>query len=190
MKHIKGLKADFENGLGAIIPPPEFKDSILEKISELQRQATCHKDAKDWDSAIDCLRKSEQLTKEIDFGFSMATYLRLPLFLQKAGRFDDAMQEFERLLGKIDQRIKRQFSHKGAKVRRKLAHAERATTYEKMALVCKRQKLPEMAAKYRALENEHRQTHARLMRETDAEEEKELAAFAQRRAARRPKALT
>jgi tetratricopeptide (TPR) repeat protein len=151
--------------------PPE-----ADRIASLHAAATQFKTEKEWDAAIAALREAEPISVKCG-GYPMAHYLRLPLFLQQAGRFQEAMTEFERLLSKIEGRIDREFSHRGVKVRRMLAHAEKADTYEKMALAAKREKRQELETEFSALSEIHRAEHAKLMRQNDAEDARKDAAL-------------
>mgnify|MGYP001617680619 CR=1 FL=1 len=133
------------------------------EADELLKEATARKTKKDWDGAIECLRNAYAVLGEDIVNYPIQTALRLPLFLQQAGRLDEAMQEFEGLLNEVDLRIAKGFNHQTKLVRTMLAHAEYATIYDKMRLACRRQKLPEQVAKYAALAENHWREHAKLM---------------------------
>ena len=65
---------------------------------ELLKQATIKKNSGDLDGAIKLLKDAyEELDKSSMF-YSIQTYLRLPLYLQEAGRNDEAWGEFNRLV--------------------------------------------------------------------------------------------
>lgn len=122
-----------------------------EVSAELQREATRHKKAGDWDKAIECLKKARDRADTGD--------LRLPVFLQQAGRFDEAMVEFERILSGVDARCARDYSHHPEFAQHGFTHHVRAQIYDKMRLACKRQKLPAEVAKYEALKEEFWEKH-------------------------------
>lgn len=71
-----------------------FSDSSM-----LLKQATVKKDQGDIDGAIQILRKAnESMSKSSDIEYTVRSYMRLPLYLQKAGQYDEAITEFEKLL--------------------------------------------------------------------------------------------
>lgn len=109
-------------------------------ISNLEKQATEFKKAKDWNSAIECLKKARELR-----GYSTD---RLPLFLQQAGLFNEAMTEFKRLLDEVDPYCASMFSHQPKTIQRGQSYHMRASIYNKMRLACEREKLLEEASKY------------------------------------------
>ncbi|WP_297813681.1 hypothetical protein [uncultured Methylophaga sp.] len=65
-------------------------------IRELGKSATQFKKT-DLNEAIACLEQMNRLLDEVSTEYSIETYLRLPLFLQQAGRMDEAELLFERL---------------------------------------------------------------------------------------------
>lgn len=70
----------------------------MDTPDELLKQATIKKNSDDLDGAIKLLRTAyEELDKSSMF-YSIQTYLRLPLYLQEAGRNDEAWGEFNRLV--------------------------------------------------------------------------------------------
>lgn len=75
------------------------KTSEEEMIRRLHLEATQLK-SKDINGAVDCLQKAQILLYMIGPGYPISSFLRLPLFLQKAGRYDEAVLEFEILLKK------------------------------------------------------------------------------------------
>lgn len=77
------------------------------RISELEKEATCLSKT-DLKRAIECLRESEKLKSQVGIGYSFKSYLRLPKFLHKDGKFDEAIVEFERLIEEAPSRAKRE----------------------------------------------------------------------------------
>ncbi len=94
-----------------------------QRIRELHKQATRYK-GNNWEKAITCLREAQQLMPTVITEYPVSQYLRLPLFLQQAGRMKEAKKEFEKLL---DMEM---FSH---------PHLV-ATVYDKMRLAYQREK--------------------------------------------------
>ena len=128
---------------------PDSEDE--QRIAALHREATEHKASKEWDKAIACLQEAERLKPKVATIYPVKHALRLPLFLQQAGRFDEAMQEFQKLLDGTEARIAHQFSHQKKTVQKKLAHADYADIYKAMSTACKREKRMDLTEKYQNL---------------------------------------
>ena len=122
-----------------------------QRIAALHRQATEHKDNKEWDKAVTCLREAERLKGNVLTVYPVKHSLRLPLFLQQAGRFDEAMREFQALLDGTEARIARQFSHQKKTEQTKIVHADYADIYKAMSTACKREKRMDLVEKYQNL---------------------------------------
>lgn len=122
-----------------------------EKIARLHREATACKDAGDWGGAIDRLTDAVALMERSGISYPDERWLRLGIFLQQAGRFDDAMRYFERMLNDTDRRIAKESSHCSELVQRRFGHIRRAHIYDKMRLACRRQGKPEDAKNYEQL---------------------------------------
>ena len=69
-----------------------------ERASELLKLATEKKKAKDWDGAIAALKEAYQEIAQSQLGYSVETFIRLPQFLQSAGRSKEAWKAFNELL--------------------------------------------------------------------------------------------
>lgn len=138
------------------ITPIFITDPISAEIRELNKQATQLK-KNDINEAIICLRKANTLLSKTR-GHTIATWLRLPLFLQQAGYFEEAMQEFDKLLTETKARNTKEFSHCTVNAIEASIYADYAHIYDKMRLACKRQKLKEEADKYAALSEKHWQS--------------------------------
>jgi hypothetical protein len=65
---------------------------------ELLKMATEKKDIGEVDTAIELLRKAYAVIAISSVSYSVSIFLRLPLYLQKAGRNDEAWREFNLLL--------------------------------------------------------------------------------------------
>lgn len=66
--------------------------------SSLLKEATLQRDQGEIDRAIETLRKAYSEIAQSHVSCSVDTFLRLPLYLQKAGRNDEAWREFNLLL--------------------------------------------------------------------------------------------
>lgn len=114
--------------------------------------------------AIESLRRQRALAQLIgsDLGQPVEWWLRLPLFLQEAGRFSEAMTEFEGLCT-APPVSRRDVSHLQSRDDLNLLlHADFSVIYDKMRLACKREGLKEKAAEYRALSEAHSRAWAKL----------------------------
>ncbi len=78
-----------------IIFPEKTEEELL--IRKLGKEATALK-KENLPAAIEKLRQAQALRPSVPTEYPIAEYLRLPLFLQQAGRMDEALTEFEKLL--------------------------------------------------------------------------------------------
>lgn len=67
-------------------------------ISELLRKATATHDSGDFNNAVEYLKQAYREISKTTIGYPVQTFLRLPLYLQKAGRDQEAWGEFNKLL--------------------------------------------------------------------------------------------
>ena len=70
----------------------------MDTPDELLKQATIKKNSDDLDGAIKLLRTAYKELDKSSMFYSIQTYLRLPLYLQEAGRNNEAWEEFNRLV--------------------------------------------------------------------------------------------
>lgn len=70
----------------------------LVKADRLLEEATTKKKSGDINGAIQALRDSYKILNENSMLYSIQTYLRLPLYLQEAGKSDEAWSEFNQLV--------------------------------------------------------------------------------------------
>ena len=75
--------------------------------AELLKLATQYKSDGDWDKAIAALRQAQAGMLASGVLYPAATWCRLPLYLQQAGKFDEAMQEFDFLLRDLPRRARK-----------------------------------------------------------------------------------
>lgn len=125
-------------------------DAADERIDDLHREATTHKKT-DLNKAIACLVDAKNLMYGKDDRM-IEQWLRLPLFLQQAGRFDEAMEQFEELLDMVRPRNERRLSFLNNTTHVELAIcSDKMRIYDKMKLACKREKLTDKASFYAGL---------------------------------------
>ena len=146
------------------------------RYRELNREATALTDS-DIQSAIAKLFEAKLICEEHDIDSGIERRLRLPLFLQRGGRFDEAMIEFNHLLDTTDFRVDH-FLSSGSSLH-KLAnkHLESSKIYDKMRLACKREKRKADADYFAAKSTEHRAAWDELQPIIDAEREAESKAY-------------
>ena len=104
------------------------------KSQKLQKEATARKKSGDLDGAIRSLREAFAETGEDAGAFGIKQLLRLPMYLQEAGRNDEAWGELNAL-------IQRSFSGKD----RSLIMMDLSIIYDKMRLFRQREKKPDHA---------------------------------------------
>lgn len=152
--------------------PPVFSETD-QKIADLHREATRYKGS-DWDKAIGLLQEAAELMRKNNTNHLMQQWLRLPLLLQQAGRFDEAMQEFERLLTEVRPKAERElgayFDLKHIECR---THLDCSRIYDKMRLACKRQKLNDKAQEYQSLFEHHKLEFEKLRQVIDSKDDEE-----------------
>jgi tetratricopeptide (TPR) repeat protein len=100
---------------------------------QLLKQATARKQAGDLDRAVELLREAYKQIEQGNIGYPVDTFLRLPLYLQQAGRTDEAWQEFNLLL-------KRAQANEISSP--EVAPMECSTIYDKMRLFLQRERKP------------------------------------------------
>lgn len=105
----------------------------------LLREATAHADAKRWDDAICALQQAAQRMARSPVDYPVETWLRLPLYLQRAGRFVESMSAFDEVDAQTPARIARFFGHKPADWQARAVAEQRAVIATKRALASRRE---------------------------------------------------
>jgi tetratricopeptide (TPR) repeat protein len=136
----------------------------------LHREATTHKKV-NWDAAVACLQEAANLMRQHDSPHIIESWTRLPVFLQQAGRYDEAIQEFERLLSEVKPRVAKEMalSRSSPSVVKGFTHLSYSKIYDKMRLASQRQKLPNKAHEYQHLSEQHKLVYEELMRIAEME---------------------
>ncbi|MCX8016625.1 MAG: hypothetical protein N2690_01790 [Rhodocyclaceae bacterium] len=146
-----------------------FIETDADRVGELHKRATALSGEGRLSEAIDCLRMAQGIMRaNTSAAFAVQQWLRLPLFLQQAGLFDEAMAEFERLIEEADGRALSEHAHLPDDIALCTAHSRRARIYDKMRLACKRQKRADLEAHYEKLAHDEQ-------RKADAAQKKVLA---------------
>lgn len=141
--------------------PASFYENM--PATELLKLATSYKYDGDVKEAIRCLRFFKKKPHDETSGIPISSHLRLPLYLQEAGFFDEAMKEFNDLLRGVDSYVDDVFNHQPLKIRRMLAHARNYSIYDKMRLACEREGKIDDAHKYNNLYVKHKKAHTKAI---------------------------
>lgn len=128
------------------------------QAAELQKQATALHDDGQLEEAIRRLRDAAR----VDQDQLIARALRLPLWLQEAGRIDEARAEFEALIADVPRRVAVSIPRR--KDRRSIEHAELAAIYDKMRLAYKREGRLDEAEAFGRLAVKHGAANQRAVR--------------------------
>lgn len=153
-------------------------------IRKLNLAATDLKQS-DIGTAIEYLRRVRSIADAID-NKSVTTecYLRLPLFLQKAGRMDESLAEFEILLANVDRYIHVHSQMSALSVEHS-RHGYLATIYDKLRLAWKREKNNAKSAEAEKAYWLHRNEQQRLWSLLEEERKAEMEQWRREREARR-----
>jgi len=85
---------------------PEYLTKTEQDIRDLGIAATQLKDQGNWEKAIECLQKQKELMPLVKTEFTPQNYMRLPKFLQQAGRMPEAIVECDFVLNNIQSSYK------------------------------------------------------------------------------------
>ncbi len=85
--------------------PDSPEDQRDKRVSDLLKQASAYSVEGSWDDAIDTVKKAYSEIAQGRTGYSIGIYLRLPSYLHKAGKRDEAWKELNRLLMKYSDNI-------------------------------------------------------------------------------------
>lgn len=112
--------------------------AIDKEISLLEREATTFA-KQNWGKAIECLQKVKLLRDSESFIPAFKSYLRLPEYLQRAGRIDEALIEFEDLIEKTQ-------NHKFIFIQKSSYYTD-----ELYQSICKQHEIVQLAAIYESM---------------------------------------
>lgn len=132
------------------------KSEAAQKIAELGREATRYKSEKNIDAAILCLEQMWELIHHSK-AYWAKTLIRLPMYLQYAGRFPEAEKRFEELLALAS--IAAKESGKDHDLPELHIHFAEShflyDVYDAMRIAYKKEKLIEQSNKYRMLAQDY-----------------------------------
>ena len=129
--------------------------------------------------AITYLEKIWEINNTTDYDADLAQLVRLPKFLQQAGRFDEALVRCDELLNSsVDRMTARWSFHRlGSIIKDYFLALDRAAIYKCIALIYKREKNKEKSAYYKELENQQFAIAESLNQEIKILEDKELQVY-------------
>lgn len=142
-----------------------------EYLADLNRQATAAKDRKDWDSAVQTLWQVKVHQGE------MYQDTRLASFLQQAGRFDEAMTEFEWLLQRVPEQCKAQTASHSQTHLYACAVRRYETIHNAIRIAAKRAKRLDLVEKHQALVDTYQSESEKLEPILEREREAEIRAY-------------
>lgn len=145
-----------DSQLGSNYSADTASGPIGQRVATLQREAGKYK-GENFPAAVTCLQEAAELMRQHPSYYPLERWLRLPMLLQQVGRFDEAIEEFHRLLNETDERVKHEVTRQSPAIRLKFVHLNYFQIYKKMSLACKRQKLVNQAKQYALLADQHYQ---------------------------------
>lgn len=78
--------------------PSAVESAMLKRESELRKQATAYKRAKQYDKAVESLRAARQQQYKTSCFYDLSTLLRIPQYLILAGRYQEAIDDANDIL--------------------------------------------------------------------------------------------
>lgn len=125
-------------------------DGIGRDFGELMKRATAFKREGNWEDALRCCREAHEMAMSSPSGgLSEEAWTKYPLYLQQAGRYDEAMSVFRQVIEASDAIIARDLGDQPAFIQRGYAHNLRRIVFDKMRVAAKREKRLEEAEEFR-----------------------------------------
>ncbi len=106
----------------------------------LLKKATALHGEKHYLAAVECLKAAYDLMWDEETIWPVSTYLRLPLYLQKAGKYEEALEEFRDMLEDANVTVNREFKHLSPAKRKSHVVFRRHAIYDKMRVAAQREK--------------------------------------------------
>lgn len=145
------------------------------EFSRLKKEAKALKRAGDLDGAIASLQRAKATQED------MYQDTKLALYLQKAGRFEEAMEEFAWLLTNSTAWAQAMFGHQPVSVIQGQRAGWCARIHAKARLACEREKRLDLAAEHALLAEKYMRISQRLRPLGDAEVKARSAAWEEAR---------
>jgi tetratricopeptide (TPR) repeat protein len=121
----------------------------VRRIGDLLKESTARKDEADYAGAEACLREAYRLMEDVGVEWPITTFLRLPRVLHLAGRYDEAIKEFDCLLADLEPRFARRDHKFGRKTSKKLINIARRAIQDDLELTQVRERKRQAKANVR-----------------------------------------
>ena len=119
-------------------------------IGDLMKQATAHKRAGNWEEALRCSREAHNaMLASATGGFTVESWTKYPLYLQQAGRYEDAMAVFREILDAAEEIMAKELPSQPKFIQRGYAHNVRRVVFDKMRVAAQREKRADDADVFR-----------------------------------------
>ncbi len=151
------------------------EDKIADEIARLNREATKLKKT-DIAQGIDLLKDAALLDWKHSKWTSTETMLRLPIFMQLGGKFEECLAEFTKIRLRVPKRIKATMHSITPLNFTAMCHLEISHVYDKMRVACKREKRHDLVADCLLRSNTHRDAWEGMHDALELEHKQERAA--------------
>ncbi len=141
----------------------------------LQKLATRFKKI-NWNESLTCLYKANQLVEESKEAQSLQNITRLALFLQQAGRFEEAKFELQRLFENVDNYVinyNKMFSKTDELRMQWMESSYLAHLFDKARLIYRREKLIDESKQFLELSEQYKKTEIELHQKLQAKFEQD-----------------
>ncbi|MDO4698315.1 MAG: hypothetical protein Q4A60_06540 [Pasteurellaceae bacterium] len=160
------------------IPDIQFLREIEEinDYNKLQKLATRFK-KENWNESLACLYKATQIAARTREALSLQSITRFALFLQQAGKFEEAKSELQRLFEDVDNYIINFNLDLNSSSELKNQHLKASYLehlFDKARLIYKREKMMEDAKQFEELSQKFKEERLRLEEPLREENEKRL----------------
>ena len=163
-----------------------MQEDIGNRFGELMKQATAHKRAGNWDEAVRCAGEAHAIALASHAGgFAAEAWTKYPLYLQQAGRYDEAMRVFHQVIAAADSILAREMSHQPAFIQRGYAFNLRSVVFDKMRVAAERERRNDEAEAFTGKATEEADAFEAFTKVRDLHRKREQKKVMQRRAANR-----
>lgn len=164
---VDGVEIKTTDGATLTLPFKVTSTLVIERdevFADLNRQATQARSEGDMDKAVAFLKQAKQRQGDA------YEDTRLALYLQHAGRFDEAMAEFDWLLNHLEQQVESALAHTTPTSRKARLAYGRQVIHNKARLVCKREGRNDLAQLHGKLTDQYEQEAHKLRTAADRAE--------------------